>query len=371
MYQNPFHLYFVLGNENKQGECRVYLRYYSKDKTISIPTNIRVEKKYFKPKDRLPIKSSHPNSKVINLALTEFRMEVEARAIAKNATITIDYLKGVTGTSDSIKEFITEFRELVKDKYSAVRVRQYKVIENKIEGFHAGARFSDVSFDWLQRLEAHIRPGKSNNTVNNDMIKVKAILNQAEKKGLIHLDQFKKYYPPKYITNLPVWLEQDQVKAFYNVVKASAEGKMRRSGYYFLLACYTGFRISDLKAFRYEDRVRDGIITIRAKKNGTIVSIPVYSELAEILEYCKEFTLDVTEQDMRDHVKSICKLAGIPFYVTVKVHSGRHSFAMMMLKRGFTIDEVAELLGDSRNVAKVYARIHNPHLHRRVREILK
>jgi len=29
----------------------------------------------------------------------------------------------------------------------------------------------------------------------------------------------------------------------------------------------------------------------------------------------------------------------------VKVHSGRHSFAMLMISKGLSIDEVAELLG--------------------------
>ena len=38
--------------------------------------------------------------------------------------------------------------------------------------------------------------------------------------------------------------------------------------------------------------------------------------------------------------------------------------------KGFTIDEVAELLGDSKEVARIYARITNLQLHKSIKERL-
>lgn len=371
MGQNTYQLSFKLGKANRFGEHLVYLRYYSKGNDLLLPTAVRVEKTHFDGKKKLPIRTTHPNHKEFNTALNNFRISVESRAIAQGVNITSEYLQGSTGAKDLISAFIADFREKVKGKYSDVRVRQYKVIENKIEDFHRGARFSDVSLDWLQRLEAHVRVGVSPNTVNNNMIMVKAMMTLARKSGLIDRTQFEEYYPPKYITNLPVYLTESQIEDFYKIVISAASGPIKQAGYYFMLSCFTGYRISDLVAFVYEDRVKDGVIVLRAKKNGAIVSIPIFPRLGEILEYCKEQRLAISEQDMRDHVKTIARLAGISFYTTVKPHSGRHSFAMLMLGKGLTIDEVAELLGDSREVAKRYARITNKHLQRRVMEVMK
>lgn len=91
----------------------------------------------------------------------------------------------------------------------------------------------------------------------------------------------------------------------------------------------------------------------------------------EILEYCKTHPFIEYEQDARESVKDLCEDAGISFYDKVKFHSGRHTFAMSWVKRGLNIEKVAELLGDSIGVARIYARIENPDLQKNMLELLK
>lgn len=143
---------------------------------------------------------------------------------------------------------------------------------------------------------------------------------------------------------------------------------LKLCGYYFLLSCFAGYRISDCLGFKYADRVQAGQIVLRAGKNKKIVSIPIHTRLGEVLAYVKDHPMQISEQHVRKYVKELVKMAGIKKHV--KFHTGRHSFAMLLMKSGFSLDEVAHLLGDTLAVARVYGKIHNPTLNAKVLERL-
>lgn len=370
MGQIPYTLKFRIGKPNKLKECLVYLRYYSAEADILIPTSVRILANQFsKGKNRSPIKG-HPNADEFNITLNKIKVDVERRIHNIGGAVTAMALLGGSTSTNLIKDFILSQEKLLKGKLSNSTIKQFGVIRRKIEEFEPNATFRSVSIDWLQRFESSIRDkGIANNTVNTNIKKLKALFSRAVELGLMDKAQYEKFKTPTYIQNIPVYLVESEIDSFAKIVESCAEGPVKRAGYYFLLGCYTGLRISDLSAFVYSERMKEGAMILRAKKNKNIVSLPLYPKLKKVLEYCKKHTLSMFEQDMRDHVKTIAKLAGIK--QDVKVHSARHSFAMLMLEKGLTIDEVAELLGDSKDVARVYARIMNKQLHRRVLEVMK
>lgn len=214
-----------------------------------------------------------------------------------------------------------------------------------------------------------MRATMSQNTLNSKISLLIAIFNRALEDKLITREQFEGYKRPGEEEKIPEYLEEKEIESFYEVTRSIGSEQIKTSGYYFLLSCHAGYRISDLFSFVYEERVKGNKIILRAKKNGNIVSIPIYPKLAEILDYCRNYRLKVSEQQMRENVKAIAKLAGIHGR-NIKVHSGRHSFAMLMLEKGLTVDEVAELLGDSVDIARRYARITNSHLHNRILKLM-
>lgn len=149
-------------------------------------------------------------------------------------------------------------------------------------------------------------------------------------------------------------------------VKVQTVKGKRIAGYYFLLSCYTGWRISDVK--RFDSKMIHGkSLVLRAKKNGQIVSMPIIPRLKEVLNFVTKNPFDISEQRVRDHVKDLCEKAGIK---KVNFHASRHSFGMLLMANGFTIDEAAVLLGDSKIIAEVYARVHNASLDKKIRERL-
>ena len=225
-------------------------------------------------------------------------------------------------------------------------------------------KFSRISAEWLNGLEKSLRETKysdgttmSGNTIQNNMKIIKSILNKAWEQGIIKKEQFERYKRPKYTQPIPVYLTEDEIKLIEKNVATLGTGGKKTSGYYFLLSCYTGYRISDARQFHFDTHVQDGKIILRAKKNNQIVSIPIHSRLMTILEFVRETPFDISEQKARDYVKAICKDVGIK--KDVKYHTSRHSFAMLLMAKGFSIDEVASLLGDTPEVARIYARVSN------------
>jgi site-specific recombinase XerD len=206
------------------------------------------------------------------------------------------------------------------------------------------------------------------NTLNKKAKHLKAFLNRAYERQLVTHDQYISFKVPSYVQKIPTYISEKEMADFKAICDTVKQPLMKMSGYYFLLSCYAGYRISDLKRFDYAESVKAKKIVLTAKKNKEIVSIPIHSRLQEILDYCKENPLTIAEQNMRDYVKQIAKLAGIK--KDLRVHDGRHSFAMMLMDRGFDTEEVAELLGITQKVAKVYARISNNRLSSKVLERL-
>ncbi len=388
MDQN-YTLKFKLGNSDPEGLRKVYLKYYSPLQTLHLEKKtIRLLSSQFDPKKKTknPVKN-HPDADRLNRDLDNFRVEVEARLLTANGKVSKDYLEGRMGTSDLLMDFIKDFIDekkkenanakektargarRAKSDISDGRLRIYNVMRNKVTEFDKSATFRTINKAWLQRFESHLRAkdiGES--TLDSNMDVIKAILGHAKDRGYISKEQIEGYSAPGYDEDIPEFLEEHEILAFANMARSIENVSIKISGFYFLLGCYAGYRIGDLFAFDYEYRVRSNFIVLRATKNGKIVSIPIFPELREVLDFVKENKLTVTEETMRKHVKLIARLIGIK-HRNIKVHTARHSFAMMWTIRGLNIDEVAELLGDSVEVARRYARVLNAQLHKRVLEV--
>lgn len=262
-----------------------------------------------------------------------------------------------------LHDYIISLSQRLKGRFSNGSLRHYISLANKIDG----VKLSEISVQWLQRFEQKLREDLDGNTVNANMKRLKSILYKASHEGLIEESNFKRYKVPAYKQKIVEYLTEQELTEFAKIVKAVNNPTKKLSGYYYLLSAYTGWRISDCKLFN-RSMIHGTRITLRAKKNSEIVSIPIHSRLKEVLKFLKGKSFDLSEPNVRIYVKEIASDAGIK--KNVKFHSARHSFAMLLMANGFTIDEVAQVLGDSPLIARVYARIHNESLDKKIRERL-
>ncbi len=321
----------------------------------------------------------HPNAKQINFNLRSKTAGIEARlidALKFSDDLTKEQLKAIVDNrsftpSKKIEDFVTEILRV--NNFSEGRMKHYQSVKRKLLAFRPDCKLSDIDVSFLQNFEAFLRlPDKDGirldgNTIHANIKIVKSIINKASKVKLIDAKEYADYKNPKYVQKIPEHLTEDEINTFLEITEKITAPAIRLSGFYFLLSCYTAYRISDLYAFRQDQMIKDDMITIRAKKNKQIVSIPVHDKLKVILENIKNKALEVTEQTMRKHVKTIAGLCGITR--KIKVHTGRHTFAMLLSKNGFTKEDAKELMGEASDIIDVYFRIYNPNLHGKILKV--
>ena len=133
----------------------------------------------------------------------------------------------------------------------------------------------------------------------------------------------------------------------------------------FMLACYCGLRISDIRTLTWGEIVNvDGEVYVnkRMKKTGEWITVSL-----EVAKYWlpnrngaaddeKIYHLPETAHCVSRHVKDWAKAAGVKKSVTF--HTSRHTFATMLLTVGADLYAAKELLGH-KNIAttQIYAKL--------------
>lgn len=367
----------ILNNfETKDKQYAIIIQVIYNKVKVYTPSGYRVGKNEFK--NSLVVGRS--NAKDINFNIKAKVSGIESRLIESlkfTEQINKEELKAIVEDknftpSKKLHDFVLEI--LRTYHLSDGRSRHYLETSNKLTNFCPDLTLNKMDADFLRAFEAHLRiPTKKqlirdNNTIQSIMKIVVSILNKAEKSRLIDYKQFDNYKVPKYTNKIPDYLTEDEINGLAKLIFEIEHKSLKNAGMYFLLSCYTGYRLSDSKLFDYEKMVTNDCITLRTKKNKQIVTIPIHERLRPVLDYVKDHPLQLSEQKLRLYVKELCEMKGIR---KVKFHAARHSWAMLLMNNGFSLDEVASTLGDSPEVARIYARVSNEQLSNKIKEKLR
>jgi integrase len=129
------------------------------------------------------------------------------------------------------------------------------------------------------------------------------------------------------------------------------------------LSVYTGFRISDVVLFDMA-RLQGNNVFLRAKKNGGEVFAWLNDDLRDRLltraeRYGKQpfmvggsKRLDTVIDAWRQQLAKVFKLAEIGTGCTP--HRLRHTYARILLEKGISVSDVAELMGDTEQVIRTH-----------------
>ncbi|MBO9592776.1 MAG: tyrosine-type recombinase/integrase [Niabella sp.] len=373
MSEGKYTITFKLGNPNKDGLCKIYIRVRNTSDDFKIPTKVSVNKSQFNGKKVIGRKDKDDLNAIIQKEVVRIQ-NIITDSYLHDTSLTSDMLLGGKSSpkllSEGVKKYLSEITN-ASDK------KNKKSVYDKLPDMP----MSKMTVEFLKDFEKQLRQPKhgskvlDQNSVHTQARRVKTLLLWLVKKEYIRdqkvINAINEYVPPKYIQKIPEYLTEDEIKEFHKITSNLGDTAKKRAGYYFLLSCFTGYRLGDLLRFDYDQVFKGGQLIVRAGKNNKIVSIPVYPMLQDVLNFCKDSPLALTEQHFRLFVKSIASDMGIDQRRrNIKIHTGRHSFAMMLIGLGFTIDEVAELIGDDPRSAKIYARITNPHLSKKIMEKL-
>ncbi len=201
--------------------------------------------------------------------------------------------------------------------------------------------------DWLNNSMAE---GKAINTVNRSLKPLNWIMNHAVKMGYIKENPFKEIKNIKGGNVHDRWMDQNEVQ---RLLEAAASLEDLDLCDFIRIGVNTGFRKGNLERLSIKD-IESSVIWARQTKSGKPYWIPISSDALPVLQrLCKERPtgplLNTTNVDRR--FRFAVKKAG--FYVkngdmqNVTIHTLRHTFAALYLKRGGDLYKLSKLLGHS------------------------
>ena len=113
----------------------------------------------------------------------------------------------------------------------------------------------------------------------------------------------------------------------------------------FLIACYTGMRISDLQEISRKELLSN-IFNFSHQKSDNFQSMKANSEAIEILEHVDFlFEKKMSEQKINQNLKNIAKNCKLE--KNISMHVARHTFATTYIRNGGNVLKLQKLLGHS------------------------
>jgi site-specific recombinase XerD len=219
-------------------------------------------------------------------------------------------------------------------------------------------KVSSISIDYLRSFKEYLISRNLNpNSINEYIIRLKAIFNYAEKNNLIQnntakdLEKLKKAKTEKEFLSIPELKKLESIDNKSEILRA------------FLFACYTGLRISDIQKLKYSD-IENGIVKVKMQKTSEFIYIPLTDKAKELIEtkiinYSGLVFNLPTLSAINNHLKKLFLMNEI-HKSKVSFHMSRHSFATIGLTIGIEIEVISKILGHKDlSTTQIYAKIVN------------
>ncbi len=158
--------------------------------------------------------------------------------------------------------------------------------------------------------------------------KLRLIIKELNKEGLIPIDYCKDINNPKEKKKPRIWLTIDEIKMLVNTPY-----HLRNIRELFLFMCFTGIRHVDVKNLKWKDVKNENdnhFISFEQQKTGEHLIIPLTDDATKVMGERKGdndniFVGAKYGSNYNEHLKRWAHLAGIKKNITF--HSGRHTFA--------------------------------------------
>lgn len=373
---------------NAKNEAPIHFRIIKNRKASYIASGIMIPPNQWDDKKN-KVKSTYRNSARLNSYLSNKFTEIQD-TVLQHETLSKSF------TSQNLKEKV--FGKKPQDFFSFAEniVAQYKkegrigtydknrsVVE-KLKEYKFSLTFYDITPEFLMKYEQYLREvhGNVTNTVGKDMKFIRKVFNDAIKSDIIgyETNPFRKYKIKQERTHRDYLTEEELTRI--EGCNVNPGSRLELSKNMFVFACYTGgLRVSDMLQLKWANF--DGIyLNIVITKTGAQLSIKIPNKGLQIIsKYRKE---DTTRDDfifpmlrptlnMNDPVALDAAITSATTLINknlkilakkseiqkrLSFHISRHSFAVMALRKGITIDKVSKLMAHSAiKETQVYAKI--------------
>lgn len=318
-----------LGNSklsNKNRPYRIQLDYQSNGKRI----RETIKDTTFYPTDSKNIKDE--KERIINRIVAKLEIEL---GNSKNGLISRHLQKA---------NFIEYFEKIGNSKGENTKIAWDNTLKHIIAFQGNRISFQDISVNWVEGFRNYLIKEKelAINSVTTYFNKINAALNQAVKEKIISENPIRFIERPKKEETEIVFLTKDEVQIIINTDFWDNETKNA-----FLLSCYTGLRVSDIKTLTWKN-ILENRIQLTQTKTKNVVYIPINENALNILNKQKHndnliFNLSSYNSSINRTFKKMIKLTGIK--KDVHFHCGRHTFATLLVSSGVNIFTISKLMG--------------------------
>jgi|GEM_PF-2152765 len=234
-------------------------------------------------------------------------------------------------------------------------------------------RPKDITIDKMNEFQASlVSKGLRNSTTSKWIKNAKWFLRFCKKKGagvsqsVIDFNCTLKDVKDKEV----IFLTWDEFNTIHDFVIPEGRKCLEIVRDMFIFSCTTGLRYSDIQALKSTNIINDTIHVV-TEKTDHFLMINLNRFSREIIEKYRQFPpgggkamVTVSNQKCNEHIKEICKLAGIdapvtiayrignktykfmkPKHEVISFHSGRRTFVSLALKLGATPEEVKRITG--------------------------
>ncbi len=371
--------------KSKRGVNYIYVAIYQNDETVLISTGQTILTKDWSKKHRRPINQSSP----VALAIDKIKADIQkVRRLmdAQEKEITAYSLRheyNLQRKAKKDKQLSADKKE--KAGSNTVSTLIYKYIQNGLTDYQKStAKAVTESMNTFRDFLKREYPGLERRDLSLDIINEYATFLEVKKKlkdsthgkRMKHLRWFLKWIKfdrseiseVKIRTIKPgerniIHLTSDELSAL-EAVDVSFSIEQQKAKDMFLLGCYTGLRVSDLKRIN-PHRINNDSIELTLQKNRTVVSIPLLSHTKQILERYDYHAPRIPEQHVNEHIKPVCEKAGIttkiffkskrkgqlietlhPKYKLITTHSAGKTFISLAGQRwNLTPTDIAAIVG--------------------------
>jgi len=326
--------------------------------------------------DEINVELSSLESKIIDIKKS---LEKENKLVS--TSIIKDILTEKNKIEAHLIESFDEYKKQLdeKGKVKKVSIKRYDETKNYLINFLKTKKLSDINvkfvkFTFIQEFDLFLSKAKIKNTErfielntrNKHHSRLRTVLLQALNHGFIIGNPYANFQ----LENSPSkveYLEENEVQKIMNHGLAGNES-LKRVRDVFIFSCFTGLRFTDAM-----DLTMDNIIINKGKyylkttqnKNSQFLGIPILKEAISIIDkyvdsperLIKNMVLpQISNQKFNVYIKEIAILVGITKHL--HHHVARHSCGTYLLSQGFSLEQVAEWLGQkSTRVTKIYAKI--------------
>lgn len=357
--------------KNKQGLYPIYLRAFLKGKKIETATPVTIPLRDWSLRSQR-VKTQNKNHERYNMILEA--IDKKSIKLLVNNFINEEFPLTLTQFKErllslnhnhdekSFTDYILGYLEENKAKFKSETWFGYKSQITKILKFKRRIYFSDINEKFINDYKQYMlcTLGNNENTASKSLRVLRTFVNISIRFGYIKTNPFQ-YTSIKKVDGKRDFLSIEELNILteYYLKDDFSEPMQKEILSYFLFACYTGLRYSDLKSFSEDSLVNDSI-HLRMHKTGYLVNIPLskkakgfipekpFSENYIFKVYCNKVT------------NRVLKKIGttLDFNKKLTCHVARHTFATVSISLGIPIEVVSKLLGHtSIRTTQVYAKI--------------